>query len=389
LGLSGDEGLAALSYLCATGRSLPTVLEAFSAAVPAARAQELFAPHWQEALAALPDAVREGIPTLATFCQGYPDRLYQRLRQLLETQQQEALEQATVEAGVGVRQQRRLVAVRMPGASSWLTARPTGTGDRCYLSPDDSRFCYRYWLGLQLAHMAQLGAADPYDAHDLLRGPVEGAVILVHGAVQRELLAILEAQGERPSWEDEGIFAHCPEPHRPDLVWGDRVSWVPHAIDVVTVGAQGQSADGTRDTADVGERRKAVEYASVLAHTPGVTLVAFGIDTFGGLGQGARRFLALLAERRMQHMRRVEDDEVDTRLRYFYTQRVVLALLRAQAHVVRRRCEQRCPTGWQAALERTLLHDHTVARAAALDGEPADPPGQADLAIVDVPLMAT
>jgi hypothetical protein len=143
------------------------------------------------------------------------------------------------------------------------------------------------------------------------------------------------------------------------------------------------------DTADVGEHRKAVEYASVLAHTPGVSLVAFGIDTFGGLGQGARRFLGLLAERRMQHMRRVEDEEVDTRLRYFYTQRVVLALMRAQAHVVRRRCEQRCPTSWQATLQHTLLHDHAAAQAAALDGEPADPPGPADLALVDVPLMAT
>jgi hypothetical protein len=89
----------------------------------------------------------------------------------------------------------------------------------------------------------------------------------------------------------------------------------------------------------------------------------------------------------MLHMRRVEDDEVDTRLRYLYTQRVVLALLRAQAHVVQRRCEQRDPARWYAVLERTLRGDHALARAAAMDNEPNDPVGQANQAIVDVLLM--
>ena len=93
--------------------------------------------------------------------------------------------------------------------------------------------------------------------------------------------------------------------------------------------------------------------------------VGFGIDTFGGLGPAARRFLGTLVQRMMLHMRRVEDEEVDTRLRYLYTQRVVLALLQAQAHVVRRRYEQRQPDGWHAALERTLRLDHPLARAAA------------------------
>ena len=79
---------------------------------------------------------------------------------------------------------------------------------------------------------------------------------------------------------------------------------------------------------------------------------------------------------------------MDIRLRYLYAQRVVLALLRAHAHVVRGRCEQRQPDGWQAALEHTLRQDHAVARAAALGGDPADPVGQADLALVDVPLLA-
>ena len=87
-------------------------------------------------------------------------------------------------------------------------------------------------------------------------------------------------------------------------------------------------------------------------------------------------------------MRRVEDEEVDTRLQYIDAQWVVLALLRAQAHVVRRRCVQRDPAGWQTILERTLRADHAPARAAALDYEPDDPVGQADMAIVDVPLMA-
>ena len=87
-------------------------------------------------------------------------------------------------------------------------------------------------------------------------------------------------------------------------------------------------------------------------------------------------------------MRRVDDEEVDTRLRYLYTQRVVLALLRAQAHVVRRRCQQRAPADWQGALERTLLQDLQQARAGPRGGDPDDAVGPADLAVVDVPIMA-
>ena len=76
------------------------------------------------------------------------------------------------------------------------------------------------------------------------------------------------------------------------------------------------------------------------------------------------------------------------RSRYLYTQRVVLALLRAQAHVVRRRCEQRDLACWHAVLERTLRADHALARAAAMEDEPDDPVGQADMAIVDLPLVS-
>ena len=111
-----------------------------------------------------------------------------------------------------------------------------------------------------------------------------------------------------------------------------------------------------------------------------------GSTLLGGWGRG--RLLGLLALRRVQHIQRVDDEEVETRLRYLYMQRVVTFLLRAQAHVVRRRCERGASEIWQAALERTLLHDHATARASAFSGEPLDPVGQADLAIVDVPVMA-
>ena len=163
---------------------------------------------------------------------------------------------------------------------------------------------------------------------------------------------------------------------------------VPWALDVVPAGAHVTHVDGTLETAEAGERRKDVLYADCLTRTPGVEMVPFEIDSFGGLGPAARILLGTLVQRMMVHMRRVEDEEVDTRLRYLYTQRVVLALLRAQAHVVRRRCKQRAPAGWQTVLGRTLRADHALARAAALDDEPDDPVGQADLAIVDVPLMA-
>jgi hypothetical protein len=77
LGLASSTALAALSYVCATGRSLPTVLEHFGGGMDPARARAVFAPGWEAALALLPASLLPDIPSLAAFARGYPDRLYQ------------------------------------------------------------------------------------------------------------------------------------------------------------------------------------------------------------------------------------------------------------------------------------------------------------------------
>ncbi len=403
LGLSGTADQAALSYLCATGRSLPTLLEAFGVGMLEERAREVFAPGWDAALEALPVEIRGDIPSRESFCQGYPDRLYQRLRSRLQGQQQAGLESATEESGIGVVQLRRLRGVRGQGACSWLTARPTSTHDRCYLSPDDARICYRYWLGLDIPHLHLLGRSDAYDPAPEFRTPVGWAAGFAHQAVQRELYAILLEMGcrDHTSWEDMTIFASVPSPDSriPDIVWEDTDSGLRYAIDVVTVGATGQSApagaggvaeaeggglelgEGGPRVADAMERHKARTYAECIRRVGGVLAQPFGVDTFGGLGTEAQRLLQLLAHRHLQRLcRRGGDAEADTRMRHLFTQRIVLALLRGQAHVLRRRCQY---SG--AALEAQLRVDATHAAAASDLLHVLDPAGLADLALVDVP----
>jgi hypothetical protein len=189
----------------------------------------------------------------------------------------------------------------------------------------------------------------------------------------------MREQGFRISWEDDTIFAMSSDHRIPDIAWEDTVTGVRYVIDFVTSGAQGR--DGDRGgTALLAEQRKVASYETCLREVPGYTLQAFGLDTFGGLGDGARAFLRLLATRRLQAVQRAGDDEADTRLRYLYTQRVVLALLRAQAHVLRRSCQV---SG--VALEEQLRAD-SAPRERILDlSQPGDPDGPADLALVSVP----
>ena len=278
-------------------------------------------------------------------------------------------------------QQRRLWAVRGEGACSWLTARPSSTSGRLYLSQEDAGFSYRFWLGLSLGHLRQLGLADPCYADPILRDPHGWAVGRVHGQVQREVAAISE-EADLPCWlEDEAAFGPRGSPDYliPDIVIPDPDQGTIWAVDVATTSAQRAETCTPGGAVRRAERAKATAYAPACRRVPAYTAVPFGIDTFGGLGESARTLLGRLAERRLQAVQRDEDAGADTRLRHLFTQHVVLSLLRAQSHVLRRACMWR-----HQQADPSLGDDARHARRAGSLGLEAA--GLADLATVVLPL---
>ena len=223
LGLHGSEGLAAVSYVCATARALGPLLEHFGEMFAPGTALQYLCPGWEGFVSMLSPSVRALIPPLASLShEGCPDRLYQRARAALEAIQLEALEEATRQGRDGSAQLRRLWATRGAGACAWITARPSGPEDQLYLAPDDFRIILRYWLGLPVQHydvtpseysrldpdMAPL--MDPWLPLPRARTSLEGRVTSCHRAVQLGLAQIMREVGVRPRLEDDTIFPAPP-----------------------------------------------------------------------------------------------------------------------------------------------------------------------------------
>ena len=306
---------------------------------------------------------------------GYPPGLFQQRRAHLEEHHMYSLEEETGASWGGPAQVRRLWAVRGHGACSWLTARPSSREDRVYLSPEDARICYRYWLGLPLDHLRILGHQDVYDASPVLRSSWDWAAGHAHRRVQLELASIMEDVGMRYRWEDAEAFAPqgAPDYRRPDIVLPDSDHGTQYAIDVCTIGALRQDVERAGGAVASAEATKGRTYEGCCRRVAGYTALPFGIDSFGSLGQSAQFLIRRLAQRRLQTARRDEDEGAHMRFRHMFTQRVVLSLLRAQSHVLRRAC---CWGGGRADATIDIDSRHQ-SRACSADREPA---GLANLA---------
>jgi len=111
---------------------------------------------------------------------------------------------------------------------------------------------------------------------------------------------------------------------------------VTYAVDVVTADAQGRDAVAPGRAARAAEQEKVRKYADPLQALGGtVTLAAFAVETFGGLGRGAQDFIRAVAAHRLSR-RSGEDEDLTLRLRHIFTQHIVLAMMRSLAHVLRR-----------------------------------------------------
>ena len=152
---------------------------------------------------------------------------------------------------------------------------------------------------------------------------------------------MLREAGVLYTWEDAGMFRHCPGATvTPDISFADPEQGVLWALDVTVADAQGASSSPVRGGAAVAsaEQRKIRHYQPACEATPGASFCAVGLETFGGLGTGAQRFIDRLVAIRQRGLPagESEDDFVSTRLRLYYSQRLVIALLRSEAQALRR-----------------------------------------------------
>jgi hypothetical protein len=184
-----------------------------------------------------------------------------------------------------------------------------------------------------------LVAADPYDLAFVARQAQGGALWRAHRVLQAELELLLREHRvggwvrEDTEWarraEARGATFAQPDLTLPDPAWGTH--WV---VDVTVADAQGTSgsADHPGRAAAAAQQRKARHYASALAATTGAVLAPVAVETFGGLGDGARSFLRRLAE-----LCRGDDAlGLAPRLAHHFAQRLGVAVLREQVHTLRR-----------------------------------------------------
>jgi hypothetical protein len=218
-----------------------------------------------------------------------------------------------------------------------------------YLAPRDFSLLLAFWLGVPLPPLVFSGD-DPYHAGAVFRRSEEGTATRAHEAVCKELELLLRSARVLHTREDRSFFLAAPHPEdrdlRPDFTledhdWG--VTWV---VDVVVAGAQG--ARGRVDTpggsAAASEARKDRKYARALSTAPAAVLAPVGLESFGGVGVGARRFLRRVAELSCGERRAGYAPQQA----HYYAQRLVVALVRAQSQALRR---------WARTAARTLRDD--------------------------------
>jgi len=166
-----------------------------------------------------------------------------------------------------------------------------------------------------------------------------GAQLRAHRVLQREVEQffregrLVTYVREDEAWAQRAVAAGASYA-RPDLTLEDATVGLQWVVDVTVADAQGDTGgvDTPGCAAAAAERRKEEHYASALAVTTGAILAPVAVETFGGLGAGALRFLRRLAELCSG------DDRLGLApaLAHHYAQRLSVALLREQAQQLRR-----------------------------------------------------
>jgi hypothetical protein len=229
----------------------------------------------------------------------------------------------------------------------------------------------------------ELCGLDPFDPSAVLRARGGGVITRVHDAVQRELaLVFREFRLSGVCTEPRGVLAEASgHSLRPDFLVPAPDGGFQWVVDVVTADAWGAGAVSLGQALRRAEGAKHAKYRRVLARTLVMRLAAFGVSTLGGLGPGAHAFLAWLACRLRARLSSLDAraTRLPARLQAYFTQRVSVALHRAQGHVLRYRAAQ---WGTQAAAE--LLWADCAGAAAPAGARAWDPVGSSELRHVDV-----
>jgi len=167
----------------------------------------------------------------------------------------------------------------------------------------------------------------------------------------------------------------------PDITFSDPEQGTLWALDFVVADSQGQAArQGASGVAALhAEQRKQAKYRPACAATPATALLPIAIETFGGLGPGAQSFIKTLLRLRSARLSHIDSDDYDAaRVGHYYTQRLVVSLLRAQAHLLRRKAV------WESqARDMSLRAD--CRQAAAFERRRDGVLGAADAVYVSLP----
>jgi len=224
---------------------------------------------------------------------------------------------------------------------------------------------------------------DPYEPSAVLRCASGTATRRAHRAIQLEGAALLRELGVKYTLEDRGMFHHLPPPPLvPDITFSDAEQATLWALDFVVADSQGHAAPtggpGSGRTSRGAEEAGQIP-RGVLCYTRHSPRPHRHRD-FWRAGTGGT---ALPSRRSCVSARRAYPISTATsydaaRIGHYYTQRLVVNLLRAQAHVLRRRAV------WESrAADLSLAADSQL--AAAFERRRDGMLGAADAVYVSMP----
>ena len=256
-------------------------------------------------------------------------------------------------------------------AGAWVSALPTT--EYLTLTPEEWRTLVRTRTGITIPHLVMARNCpdcrnhfsfllDPTVARHALRCSHHRGTIITHNAVRDVVFAIAKEAKLSPLLEDSTLL----NPKRVDVACTNHEKAQQWGLDVVIADAQKPEHCGPQQlkipgtAAATAEREKATSYLAALGSKGRESTIMrpLAIETMGAMGEKFQSFLSDCAARKQEALHMLpEDTSVITQA---MAQRISMALMKAQAHVIHMRAKP-------AEDPRELLFRTTIHTAADLD----------------------
>ena len=297
----------------------------------------------------LPVPVQHDLPSISSALQSQPRGCFARAVELLEDSW---LARIRNHLG-GIRPHlARLTSLQGKHAGAWVQALPTSR----FLVMEEPvwRTAVRMRLGLPIPHLQAARTCPDCRLHyDFWRDPtLVGHALrcsqyrgpgIAHDAVRNVVYSIAAEARLQPILEDSALLS----PLRVDVNCYDAANAQYWALDVVVVDPQQPRYSGPRQLEHPGvaaagaEQVKITHYATALSRHDNVVLRPLALETMGAMGERFQDFLRDCANNRRHYMRVSEDDM--TRIIQAMAQRISIALMTAQVHVIHGRARRQQP----------------------------------------------